>query len=188
MNKYMKLITQRASSGIEWIFFFFSSINYEWNEWLIEKRNKEMWLKREKVAQFVFAAVNLWWNQWLMERREDKQAVAQAAPQRGKLFNKSTIFFRGELSGKEDWLSLLVGWLREVNCGGLWAGGPSPRNHSIPKKLNFFSISAFLVFLHLPRRRKEPALISLFNGWMRERMKLSEMPVKPITNCGAIKR
>ena len=60
-----------------------------------------------------------------MERREDKQAVAQAAPQRGKLFNKSTIFFRGELSGKEDWLSLLVGWLREVNCGGLWAG-PGP--------------------------------------------------------------
>ena len=39
----------------------------------------------------------------------------------------------------------------------LWAGGPSPRNHSIPKKLNFFSISAFLVWLFFaPAKRGQP--------------------------------
>ena len=96
MNKYMKLITQRASSGIaagrcrrdEWVGLLFLIC---WGLWaghppmlrnkrenkqtnqlnslslpstcLIEKRNEEMWLKRNGVAQFVFADSHTEWNE-----------------------------------------------------------------------------------------------------------------------------
>ena len=48
--------------------------------------------------------------------------------------------------------------------------GPSPRNHSIPKKLNFFSISAFLVcLLFAPAKRGQPIKESM-KEWKRAQL------------------
>ena len=45
-------LREKTSGGMGWLFFFFSSINQLSLIWLIEKRNKEMWLKRRKGMEW----------------------------------------------------------------------------------------------------------------------------------------
>ena len=98
-----------------------------------------------------------------------------------------------------DWFALFD-WKEKffLSFGWLWLGTSPLAQPAIPLQ-QFFNcfrfIPALLYCLLIKERRVDywwkrwkDWINGLIYGWMRERMKLSEMPVKPITNCGAIKR